>query len=109
VRSLKEPRSDILPLTCTLRGIIAMSTACRSLFTAFLIAVTTASSADAQYGSSVAPTPTSPPANPLPAARTKYPPSWYYDPYTDGSSACPQGGENEPKCNVLIPPSYPAR
>jgi hypothetical protein len=86
-----------------------MNTACRTLLAAFLIAVTTASGANAQYGSPVVPAPTSPPVNPVPAARMKYPPSWYYDPYTNGSSACPQGGENEPKCNVLIPPSSPER
>ena len=45
-------------------------------------------------------------AYPAPAARVPPPASWYYDPYTNGSTTCPQGGENlEPKCNVLIPPS----
>jgi hypothetical protein len=106
------PRTPTSNSSAILRDarITAMNIAWRTLLAAFLIAVTTTSSTDAQYGSSVTPIPTSPPANPGPAARTKYPPSWYYDPYTDGSSAYPEGGEDaEPKCNVLIPPSYPAR
>jgi hypothetical protein len=51
-----------------------------------------------------------PPVSAQPISRQKYPPSWYYDPYTNGSSVCPEGGAGlDPKCNVLIPPSYPAR
>jgi hypothetical protein len=63
------------------------------------------------YPSPTAPQPQSgPPVSTQPAARQKYPPSWYYDPYTNGSSVCPEGGTGlDPKCNVLIPPSYPAR
>jgi hypothetical protein len=67
--------------------------------------------AKAQYPSPTAPqSPTVPPVSTQPVARQKYPPSWYYDPYTNGSSVCPEGGTGlDPKCNVLIPPSYPAR
>lgn len=86
-----------------------MNTMCRTLLTAFLIAVTMASSANAQYGSPSVVASIPPQANPVPAARTKYPPSWYYNPYTVDSPACPQGGDDMPKCKVLIPPSYPAR
>ena len=67
--------------------------------------------AEAQYPSTTVPqSPSAPAASVQPAARQKYPASWYYDPYTNGSTACPEGGVGgDPKCNVLIPPSYPAR
>jgi hypothetical protein len=67
--------------------------------------------AKAQYPPSTGSFPQSAPSvSTQPTARQKYPPSWYYDPYTDGSSVCPEGGTGlDPKCNVLIPPSYPAR
>jgi hypothetical protein len=67
--------------------------------------------ARAQYPSPTGPQSQSvPPVSAPPVARQKYPPSWYYDPYTNGSSVCPEGGSGlDPKCNVLIPPSYPAR
>jgi hypothetical protein len=76
----------------------------------FLLGANTAI-ADVQYYSPMGPqSPTVPSAAPQPVVRPKYPPSWYYDPYTNGSTTCPQGGEQlEPKCNVLIPPSYPER
>jgi hypothetical protein len=85
---------------------LAQSAALSALF---LLGANTAI-AEAQYLSPVGPqSPTVPPAAPQPV-RSKYPPSWYYDPYTNGSTACPQGGEQlEPKCNVLIQPSYPER
>ena len=51
-----------------------------------------------------------PPANAAPVGRAPHPASWYYDPYTNGSSPCPEGGDPaELKCRVLIPPSYPTR
>lgn len=89
-----------------------MSTARRLQFIALLIAVATATNANAQYGQPGVPqTPTAPSAtNPVSSPKPKYPPSWYYDPYTNGSTACPEGGEDlEPKCNALLPPSYPGR
>lgn len=33
-----------------------------------------------------------PPANPPPARRVPPPASWYYNPYTNGSTTCPEGG-----------------
>jgi hypothetical protein len=66
--------------------------------------------AKAQYPSTAPQPQSGAPVSAQPAARQKYPPSWYYDPYTNGSSVCPEGGTGlDPKCNVLIPPSYPAR
>ena len=75
----------------------------------FLLGANT--SIDAQYLPPLGPrSPTVSPAAPQPIVRPKYPPSWYYDPYTNGSTTCPQGGEQlEPKCDVLIPRSYPTR
>lgn len=47
------------------------------------------------------------PAGVAPASKG-HPANWYYDPYTHGSAACPQGSpEGGPKCADLIPPSYP--
>jgi hypothetical protein len=76
----------------------------------FLLGASTAI-AHAQYFSPTGPqAPIVPPATPQPVVTPNHPPSWYYDPYTNGSTTCPQGGEQlEPKCNVLIPPSYPER
>ena len=36
-----------------------------------------------------------------------YPPSWSYDPYTSGQTACPQKrpGDTEP-CSQIMPPTY---
>jgi hypothetical protein len=36
-----------------------------------------------------------------------YPPSWYSNPYTNGQSACPQGGNTSgaDTCKKEIPPS----
>ena len=66
--------------------------------------------ANAQYQPYQSPVAPQPPINPPPAARPQYPASWYYDPYTNGSTACPEGGQGlDPKCHVLIPPSYPTR
>ena len=40
-----------------------------------------------------------------PAPQT--PPSWSYDPYTSGETACPQKGpwDNQP-CSQIMPPTY---
>lgn len=67
--------------------------------------------AKAQYPSPTGPQSQSvPPESAQAVGRQKYPPSWYYNPYTNGSSVCPEGGTGlDPKCNVLIPRSYPAR
>jgi hypothetical protein len=63
---------------------------------------------NAQYQPYQSPVAPQPRTNPPPAARPQYPASWYYDPYTSGSTACPEGGSGlDPKCHVLIPPSYP--
>ena len=73
----------------------------------FLLAAIPAN-AEVQYYSPQAP---QPPAKAPPAARPKYPPSWYYDPYTNGSTVCPQGDQygGPEQCKRLISPSYPAR
>lgn len=36
-----------------------------------------------------------------------YPPSWSYDPYTSGQTACVQKGpwDNQP-CSAIMPPTY---
>jgi hypothetical protein len=57
-----------------------------------------------------APQSPTPPANTAPVSGAPHPASWYYDPYTNGASACPEGGPGgDPKCHILIPSSYPAR
>jgi len=65
--------------------------------------------AEAQYppAPSADPSPTAPA---LPRAFT-YPPSWYYNPYTQGYSACPQGeGRDGPGyCRQAMPPTLPLR
>ncbi|MFZ2005124.1 MAG: hypothetical protein WB697_24145 [Stellaceae bacterium] len=52
----------------------------------------------APYG--YAPAPAISPAQALP-------PSWSYDPYTSGQTACPQKrpGDNQP-CSAMMPPTY---
>ena len=49
------------------------------------------------------------PAAGTPSAPTAHPPSWYYNPYTQGASPCPQGYFGGPQCAQLIPQSTPAR
>jgi hypothetical protein len=79
------------------------------LSVAFLVRAVIAANADPQYRPPPDPQySVLPPANTAPAGRVPHPASWYYDPYTSGSSSCPQGGDpSGPKCDVLIPPSYP--
>lgn len=74
----------------------------------FLVGVVIAANADPQYPVP-APQQSVPPAADAPPARRVPPPaSWYYNPYTNGSTTCPEGGEEtDPKCSVLIPPSSP--
>jgi hypothetical protein len=47
------------------------------------------------------------PNNPAPPTLTRTPPSWSYDPYTSGMTACPQKGpwDNQP-CSQIMPPTY---
>jgi hypothetical protein len=75
------------------------------LSVAYLMAATIAVNADSQDRPQAHPQQSA-----LPAANLS-PGSWDYDPYTHGSIACPQGGEDGPNpgCNVLIPPSQPNR
>ena len=57
-----------------------------------------------------APQSSTPPVNTAPVGIAPHPASWYYDPYTNGASVCPEGGDStDPKCHVLIPSSYPTR
>jgi hypothetical protein len=50
-----------------------------------------------------------PPYAPAPAISPAqvYPPSWSFDPYTSGQTACPQKrpGDTEP-CSQIMPPTY---
>ena len=46
-----------------------------------------------QYQPYQSPVALQPSINPPPTARPQYPASWYYDPYTNGSTTCPQGGK----------------
>jgi hypothetical protein len=83
-----------------------------ALSVAFLVAAASAANADPQYRAPADPQHSVlPPANAPPDSGAPAPAgSWYYDPYTHGSATCPEGGEDaEPKCNILIPPSYPTR
>jgi hypothetical protein len=34
------------------------------------------------------------------------PPSWSYDPYTSGLTACPQRGHRDPPCSETLFPTY---
>ena len=43
------------------------------------------------------------PYYPVPAAT---PPSWSYDPYTSGLTACPQRGRRDPPCSETLFPTY---
>jgi hypothetical protein len=47
------------------------------------------------------------PNNQAPATLTRTPPSWSYDPYTSGMTACPQKrpGDLTP-CRDIMPPTY---
>ena len=78
---------------------------------ALLLGAAIAANADPQYRQPLNPQlSVLPPASAAPAGGTPHPASWYYDPYTNGSSPCPQGGDPaELKCRVLIPPSYSTR
>jgi hypothetical protein len=82
---------------------------------AFLIGAAIAANAQ-QSSPSRAPNPrlsVLPPPSMAPPAvaltdRARYPASCYHDPYTGGSSLCPQGRIRGPKCEALIPRSrYP--
>ena len=78
---------------------------------AFLAGAAIAANADPQYRQPLDPQlPVPPPANAAPAGRAPHPASWYYDPYTNGSTPCPEGGDPaQLKCKALISPSYPTR
>lgn len=77
---------------------------------AFLVGATLAANAQQPYPSWPNPqfsaVPIVPPAV-APAGRAAPPASWYADPYTNGSTTCPEGGDDfpAPKCSVLIPRS----
>lgn len=71
------------------------------LATLFLAATTIAAGAQAPgYPYGYAPAPAISPAQALP-------PSWSYDPYTSGQTACTQKrqGDTEP-CSQIMPPTY---
>jgi hypothetical protein len=76
------------------------------LSVAFLVGAVVSPNTHAQYRPPTDARPSVLPPYASQASGAPPPSSWYYDPYTNGSTTCPQGGENlEPKCNILIPPS----
>jgi hypothetical protein len=87
-----------------------LGTLCQSaLLSALFLFAAFDANADPQppYQSAMAP---QPPANPPRIVRPQYPASWYYDPYTNGSTVCPQAEDYGPEqCKRLVSPSYPAR
>ena len=90
--SCYAPGTCYYPLTVwpDVRG--DMRVLCKSaiLGTVCLFAAINANAQYQPYQSLMAP---QPPINPPPTARPQYPASWYYDPYTNGSTTCPQGGK----------------
>jgi hypothetical protein len=87
--------------------IVAMETQVIRMKTILLAAVllggsAVAASAQALY-QAPAPYPYAAPISPAQAL----PPSWSYDPYTSGQTACPQKrpGDTQP-CSAMMPPTY---
>jgi hypothetical protein len=60
------------------------------LSAAFLVGAVLSQSADAQYRLPTDAQPLATPPNSSPTSRVPPPASWYYDPYTNGSTTCPQ-------------------
>jgi hypothetical protein len=68
----------------------------------FLVGATLTASAQAPY-QVPAPQPYYPPISPAQAL----PPSWSYDPYTSGQTACPQKRPGDTQsCSQIMPPTY---
>ena len=72
------------------------------LAAAVLAGTGAATAARAQYQ----PYPYPYPVNPYGYQAPAIPPSWSYDPYTSGLTACPQRGHRDPPCSETLFPTY---
>jgi hypothetical protein len=69
-----------------------MQSLCRFMALVFLAAATAPANVDPRYPPAPAPPERPVLPNTPPPAMQKYPPSWYYNPYTQGIAPLPQGG-----------------